>query len=371
MKHNYKKTLVLGLVTLGGMLCLNNSSGPGLNNQAATGAPFNSGTCTNCHTQGTSFAPTVSLQLLSGGSPVTSYWPNTSYTLRITRSANTSFNNLINAGFGFQLTSAVGASNTNLNNWGTLPSNTANRTVLGRNYIEHTTKLNKSITQLDIPWTSPASGSGQVKFYIALNSVNGNGASSGDHVVNTSLLVSQDPLPVTWLYFRGREEQGKVLLEWATSSEVNNGFFTLEKSKDGNNFSELSRMAAKTDAGVEHIYSFTDEAPFAGTYYRVKQTDLDGQSHYFKTIFVRRGGAVQVSHYEYGNSIIINLDAAKPGLVQAEIFAMDGRKVLSRPVITYEGLNSIQLEKPEAAGIYLIHLSDAQGSLYDGKFLVR
>ncbi|TDH24611.1 DUF3494 domain-containing protein [Segetibacter sp. 3557_3] len=47
-------------------------------------------------------------------------------------------------------------------------------------------------------------------------------------------------LPVSWLYFRSKLVQKTVLLEWATANEINNSFFTIEKSGDGRKFEVLT-----------------------------------------------------------------------------------------------------------------------------------
>lgn len=192
VRLNLKKTLILAMVSLAGYFSLNYSTGPANSGQAVSGAPFDGGaTCTNCHSAGTSYAATLSIELLDGTTPVTSYTAGNSYTLRITRSANATYNAMVDAGFGFQLTCATGAGYTNNDDWGTLPSNTADIFTAGRNYIEHSQKLSKTITQLDFPWTAPTSATaGDAKFYIALNTVNGDGMNANDEVLNDSLIIA-------------------------------------------------------------------------------------------------------------------------------------------------------------------------------------
>jgi len=198
MKFSIKRSIVLSMVALVGYYCMFYASGAALNGQALTGAPFNgSNTCASCH-GGANFGATIVIELLNNGTPVTSYVAGQSYTVRITRTANTTFNNIANAGFGFQMTCATGASNVNYNGWGTsLPANTANRSLSSRNYIEQTSKISKTITQLSFPWTAPSSASvGDVKFFAALNSVNGDGNDgSGDHVTSTSLTITAPSCP--------------------------------------------------------------------------------------------------------------------------------------------------------------------------------
>src|SRR5205085_11245882 len=140
MKYPLKKSIVVVLVVIISALSLNYSSGPAYNGVGVSGAPFGylggGYYCSYCHSSG-NYSPTISLQLLSNGVPVTgNYVPGWTYTVRITRSANA--NLPVNGGFGFQLTCATTPGNIDINNWGTLPAGTANRFTCSHHYIEHT-----------------------------------------------------------------------------------------------------------------------------------------------------------------------------------------------------------------------------------------
>lgn len=88
-------------------------------------------------------------------------------------------------------------------------------------------------------------------------------------------------LPVTLLSFTGKVQGGNVLLSWATTAENNNLYFTVEHSQDGQTFSALGIIAGAGTTGTGQSYSYTDTAAPAGpNYYRLRQTDVDGQSTY-------------------------------------------------------------------------------------------
>lgn len=201
-------------------------------NQTVTGAPFNSNkTCSKCHSGG-NFGGSINLQLLdASNTPVTSYIPGATYTYKISMGHTSG-----TPKYGFQTTAALTSSgNTNYNNWGSLPSNTHNTVVSGRNYVEQSTSLTSG--DISISFTAPAAGSGTLTFYAAGNLVNGNGGTSGDQPVNTSLTITEgNVLPVTILYFKGALQNNAALLTWATSQEVNNKEFVIEKSFDGKTY---------------------------------------------------------------------------------------------------------------------------------------
>lgn len=90
-------------------------------------------------------------------------------------------------------------------------------------------------------------------------------------------------LPVELIYFRAepKKEQAKVELSWATASEKDNDYFTIERSKDGLRFHEIARIeGAGTHVGTL-TYTHIDFTPLNGVaYYRLKQTDFDGKFSY-------------------------------------------------------------------------------------------
>lgn len=89
------------------------------------------------------------------------------------------------------------------------------------------------------------------------------------------------PLPVELLFFKGDAEADYNHLSWSTASEINNDYFTLERSTDGINFVELGRIDGAGNSIQTRNYSFNDMLPVDGiNYYRLKQTDLNGQFTY-------------------------------------------------------------------------------------------
>jgi hypothetical protein len=72
------------------------------------------------------------------------------------------------------------------------------------------------------------------------------------------------------------------------ADEINNSYFTLERSKDGALFQEIARIAGAGNSSTTHYYTYTDINPLAGiNYYRLKQTDFNGQGSYSTVITVK------------------------------------------------------------------------------------
>ncbi len=142
---------------------------------------------------------------------------------------------------------------TSVNNSGTL--NYIHSFALGTYYYF------TEITQADgnISWTSPI-------WYVKLSS----------------------PLPIELLSFTGRNIPKGNLLEWSTATELNNNYFTLERSRNGVDFFDIAQVAGAGTSLSQLNYNYLDiYAPEGSNYYRLKQTDYDGQFSYSRIILIR------------------------------------------------------------------------------------
>jgi hypothetical protein len=83
------------------------------------------------------------------------------------------------------------------------------------------------------------------------------------------------------------EFDGTVSLKWSTYSERNNDFFTIERSTDGVNYVEIHKQVGAGNSTSELNYGAVDFLPEPGlNYYRLKQTDFDGNFEYFEPVAV-------------------------------------------------------------------------------------
>jgi hypothetical protein len=95
------------------------------------------------------------------------------------------------------------------------------------------------------------------------------------------------PLPITLLSFSGECSRENYTLQWSTASELNNDFFTIERSKDAVNFESVGVIYGAGTTNQTNHYTFEDkQILFEVTYYRLKQTDYDGSSTYSDVIVV-------------------------------------------------------------------------------------
>lgn len=102
-----------------------------------------------------------------------------------------------------------------------------------------------------------------------------------------SQIVSGGTLPISLIAFDAYTKESAIEITWSTATEKNNHFFTIERSVDGVDFEIIGTTAGAGNSLTQTDYSFTDLHPLQGTtYYRLKQTDFDGQYEYFNTVSV-------------------------------------------------------------------------------------
>ena len=89
-------------------------------------------------------------------------------------------------------------------------------------------------------------------------------------------------LPVELASFVVNCSTGNVVLHWITYTEVNNNYFTVERSLDAVNWEVIATVAGAGNSSQPLSYKAIDNNAFVGTsYYRLKQTDFDGNYEYF------------------------------------------------------------------------------------------
>lgn len=91
--------------------------------------------------------------------------------------------------------------------------------------------------------------------------------------------VATTPLPIQLTNFEVAVHKDGVLVDWTTMNEVNNDYFSIERSIDGEDFDEVMRIPGAGTSDGAHNYEVIDN-PYAlgDIYYRLKQTDFDGKT---------------------------------------------------------------------------------------------
>lgn len=193
---------------------------------------------------------------------------------------------------------------------------------------------------------------------------------SGSSFLNGTLTGSTwcgSVLPIKLSYFRVKQENSTAKLTWATATEIKNDFFTVERSPDGINFSELFDVMGAGNSTMELEYSSTDNDPIKGyNYYRLRQTDYDGNSEYSEIISFKYINAIgenkiiasSTNPNPFINNFTINYSIPKKENVEVQIATFKGNLVYSETVNANEGENAFTFNdtKNLFPGIYNVRI---------------
>lgn len=161
------------------------------------------------------------------------------------------------------------------------------------------------------------------------------------------------PLPVTLIYFGvGEMKAGAVKLLWATASELNFDYFSVQRSVDGLNFEEVARVPGHGTSSQRHDYSFEDKSALVGkSYYRLTSVDFDGYRETFDIVSVHLLGERSASIYPnpvVDGQLFIDLNFQSPVLVIiTDLSGMEKARV-QLPALQNK------LELPVSPGVYLV-----------------
>ena len=205
---------------------------------------------------------------------------------------------------------------------------------------------------------------GTTKYYWRVYGVNVAGVGKWSAVNN---FTTTGTTPVNLLSFDGYYDRSSntTKLKWATSSESNNNFFRLEKSKDAIRFQTVDSVIA-TNNPTGSNYISQDLSPASGiSFYRLSQVDKDGRTKIFPVISVNAGKQTINDFLFYPNPVKdklhVQLQKSHASL-ELSIEAMSGAVVLKRTLKTSQNNLDIDVSKLKA-GAYIIRIYDTETGL--------
>lgn len=187
------------------------------------------------------------------------------------------------------------------------------------------------------------------------------GSSTTDHYpVFTRYAFDQVILPITLVSFTAAKRNNTVVLNWATSREINSKTFVVERSNDGLNWIPVGSVHAAGNSINSNAYTLTDILPAGGiNYYRLKQIDIDGKSAYslIRTVSFEKHEVIKMSPNPAKNFVNINLLKNNSQPVQIDVIDITG-KVINR-LSTPASFLRINVGK-FAKGTYIIKISNGK-----------
>jgi hypothetical protein len=169
-----------------------------------------------------------------------------------------------------------------------------------------------------------------------------------------TLTEPNNPLPVRWGSFNTQCISGQTKISWKTLQEQNTSVFTIRRSTDGTNWTNIGNIAAAGNSQTPISYSFTD--PSNGkTYYQVFLEDLDESRSFSPVIASECSAPAQIKVYPVPakNNCWVSIQSERNHTVSLSLYDGQGAllKQQSVDVMTGNNLYEIQLAK-YARGVY-------------------
>jgi hypothetical protein len=197
--------------------------------------------------------------------------------------------------------------------------------------------------------------------------------------IRTSLTVFSDfaiakantgALPVELLSFTATPKNQEVVLKWATASEVNNDYFTIERSSNAIHFYDLANIQGAGNSNIEMKYQTIDNNALKGiSYYRLRQTDFDGSISYsdIETVNINSSDELRITQPFSNNNQIQFYVYNAQGISLVEIYDITGRLLFNEEVIVSD--NIISIPNTFSKGTYVLKLTN-QAEIRVKKFVL-
>jgi hypothetical protein len=199
-------------------------------------------------------------------------------------------------------------------------------------------------------------------YYISVDNYSGY---PGTFSLNT---IALSPLPIELTNFTAEQDGEVVKVNWQTASEVNNDYFTIERSVDGINFEAIATLKGAGNSSVALDYTIDDSKPVRGkSFYRLMQTDYDGKFEIFDPVSVNVDGSgeafriVSVGPNPFTDLLRINYESDGKRSILVQIYSVSGVGVKQQYLDVDLGSGQVLLNDlgDLVAGMYFLKIENA------------
>ncbi|MFH1320318.1 MAG: T9SS type A sorting domain-containing protein [Bacteroidota bacterium] len=207
-----------------------------------------------------------------------------------------------------------------------------------------------------------------------------------------------NPLPVELLFFDAKLNRvtapsgGTVMdavvdLTWATASETNNDYFTIQKAKNpqgfenpeglGLDWKNVTYVSGAGNTNQTIHYSTVDPDPYYGiSYYRLKQTDYDGKFTYSDIVavnyIIEDKKYIAVYPNPSDGSFYVDVKGKKDDEVLVVVRDMFGKEFYSKVVILSNNGYTLAVDPYQrlSPGVYLV-VASSNEKYYNNKIVIK
>ncbi len=177
-------------------------------------------------------------------------------------------------------------------------------------------------------------------------------------------------LPIELTSFTGNSNKGFNSITWITASENNNDYFLLERSIDGVNWREITKINGAGNSLSNKHYLYDDYSFINNTinYYRLKQIDFSGEFEYSNIISIESSETIEsylsdIHPNPTNENIFYNLFTSQPGTITIELIDFTGNIVKTEEKQINSGKNELFTDMQDLKnGMYILKIITSSDS---------
>jgi len=174
-------------------------------------------------------------------------------------------------------------------------------------------------------------------------------------------------LPIELTDFTVSASGNDARLWWNTSSEINSDYFGVERSFDGEHFTQIGAVIAAGYSTMPLDYSFTDKdinkSSADKIYYRLRMVDQDQSYKYSSVRWLDLYGNADQTVFNvfpnpFNDAVSITLNSVDDGIALLELSDLSGKIIFEQSVKVMKGNNFLTLNQFSslAQGVYVLQL---------------
>lgn len=183
-------------------------------------------------------------------------------------------------------------------------------------------------------------------------------------------------LPIELLKFTAKAIDNKyVLTSWITATEINNDYFTVEKTKNAYQYEFVGQIKGAGNSSSTLSYQLIDTSPYQGTsYYRLKQTDYDGKYTYSDLVPVNLKGIdiINISPNPAINEFEYTIGSTENITLQVKVVDILGQIVINKTENIEKGITQKKIDiSMLSSGTYILQIITENKEVRGKQFQIK
>ncbi len=205
-------------------------------------------------------------------------------------------------------------------------------------------------------------------------SISDDSGTTATNFTNIDAGFSDQVLPIELLSFEARGNNNcEVIVKWSTATEINNDYFEVLRSDNGGQAEVIGTVDGAGSSFQTLNYEFVDANPIRNAYYQLRQVDIDGSSSYSSWSVVALnclGGSGYVAGDATTGQFQLFMTHTTDANASINIYNAHGQLLYQQaaPLVGSESSHALDLSTLPA-GVYMLQVADASGTLYTTKLV--